>query len=179
MEYRLKTISKSGIEEALAKAQLYRFLNEPEESESICQDILAADAENQAALRLLGLAITDQFRGGVSDRYAQAESAFRALTDPYKREYYLGILSERRAKAQARVGRPSQTWVALFEDAMRHFEAAEAIKPANNEEAILRWNRCVRLLQTVPAAEHEESSVWADDDTAPINLAKMGVKSAR
>ena len=74
MEYKLKTIAKSGIDGALFKAQLYRYLNEPEESESICQDILAADPENQAALRLLGLAITDQFRGTASDRYAEVES---------------------------------------------------------------------------------------------------------
>jgi len=179
MEYQLKTISKSGIEEALAKAQLYRFLNEPEESESICQDILAADPENQAALRLLGLTITDQFHGAVSDRYGQAESAFQGLTDPYKREYCLGILCERRAKAQARAGRPSHVWVHLFEEAMKHFAAAEAIKPANNEEAILRWNRCVRLLQTIPAAVRDESSELADDDTAPLQLGRMAVKSAR
>jgi len=179
MEYKLKTIAKSGIEEALAKAQLYRFLNEPEESESICQDILAADPENQAALRLLGLAITDQFRGATSDRYAQAESAFRALTDSYKREYYLGILSERRAKAQARIGRPSQVWVPLFEDAMRHFEAAERAKPADNEEAVLRWNRCVRLLQTIPAAEREESPAWADDDTVPSEAGRPFAKTAK
>src|SRR5271169_1032176 len=91
VEYKLKTIAKSGIDGALSKAQLYRCLNEPEESESICQDILAADPGNQAALRLLGLAITDQFRGTASDRYPEAESAFQALNDPYKREYYLGI----------------------------------------------------------------------------------------
>ena len=179
MEYKLKTIAKSGIEEALAKAQLYRFLNEPEESESICQDILIADPDNQAALRLLGLAITDQFRGAISDRYAQAESAFRALNDAYKREYYLGILSERRAKAQARVGRPSHVWASLFEDAMRHFEAAEATKPADNEEAVLRWNRCVRLLQTIPTAEREEAPAWGDDDTAPSEVGRPFAKSAK
>ena len=102
MEYKLKTISTSGIDGALSKAQLYRYLNEPEESESICQDILAADPENQAAKRLLGLAITDQFRGVPADRYPEAEATFKALSDPYKREYYLGILCERRAKAQSR-----------------------------------------------------------------------------
>jgi len=179
MEYQLKTIAKSGIEEALAKAQLYRCLNEPEESESICQDILVADPGNQAALRLLGLAITDQFQGAVADRYSHAESAFRALTDPYKREYYLGILCERRAKAQARVGRPSHVWVPLFEEAMKHFEAAEAIKPANNEEAILRWNRCVRLLQTIPTAGREESPGWGDDDIAPTDVGRPFAKAAK
>ena len=35
MDYQLKAISKSGIAEALAKVELYRYLNEPEESESI------------------------------------------------------------------------------------------------------------------------------------------------
>jgi len=179
MEYKLKTISKSGIEAALSKAQLYRCLNEPEEAESICQDILAADSENQAALRLLGLAITDQFQGQPSDRYPEAELAFNTLTDPYKRAYYLGILSERRAKAVARVGRPSHVWVPLFEQAMRHFETAESLKPNDNEEAILRWNRCVRLLQTIPESPAVEAPSFHDDDTAPLELARPFGKSRR
>ena len=41
MEFKLKTISKAGIPEAISKAELYRSLNEPEEAESICRDILA------------------------------------------------------------------------------------------------------------------------------------------
>jgi tetratricopeptide (TPR) repeat protein len=179
VEYQLKTIAKSGIEAALSKAQLYRYLNEPEESESICQDILAADPENQAALRLLGLAITDQFRGSMSDRYPEAESAFQRLSDPYRREYYLGILSERRAKAQARAGRPSPVWVPLLEDAMKHFEAAEKLKPTDNEEAVLRWNRCVRLLRTVPATEREEAVGLGDEDTGPLQLARRSPKAGR
>src|ERR1700675_2795934 len=69
MELKLKTISKAGIPEAISKAELYRALNEPEESESICRDILAAEPENQLAVRLLGLTITDQFCGDASDRY--------------------------------------------------------------------------------------------------------------
>jgi len=104
VEHKLKTIAASGIAEALSKAQLYRYLREPEESESICQDILAADPENQAALRLLGLSITDQFTGDMNDRYGDVESIFRRLTSPYAQHYYLGILSERRAKAQMRAG---------------------------------------------------------------------------
>ena len=179
MEYKLKTISTSGIDGALLKAQLYRSLNEPEESESICQDILAADPENQAAKRLLGLAITDQFCGTLSDRYAEAEATFKALSDPYKREYYLGILSERRAKAQARAGRPSHVWVPLFEDAMKHFEAAETIKPSDNEEAVLRWNRCVRLLQAIPQTAGEEPVSFEDNDTSPLELARPFGKSSR
>jgi hypothetical protein len=57
MSLHLKPISKAGIPEAIAKVDLYRSLNEPEEAESICRDILAVDPAHQLALRLLGLAI--------------------------------------------------------------------------------------------------------------------------
>ena len=171
MEHKLKTISTNGIAEALSKAQVYRYLQEPEESESICQDILAADPENQAALRLLGLSITDQFTGDMSDRYTEADTIFRRLTAPYAQHYYLGILSERRAKAQMRAGRPSYVIVGLIEDAMRHFDEAEKLRPANNDESILRWNRCARLLEKLPHGEVFESpSVLEDDDTPPVNV---------
>ena len=149
----LKPISRNGIPEAISKAQVYRYLNEPGEAESICRDILAAEPDNQDALRLLGLAITDQFTGEVSDRYAEAERLFRGLTSEYERFYYLGILQERKAKAQLRAGRPPHTVYPIFEEAMGLFEAAEKIRPPDNDEAILRWNRCVRLLQSRPAYE--------------------------
>ena len=41
MDFKLKSISPEGLEAALSKAEVYRFLNEPEEAESICQDVLA------------------------------------------------------------------------------------------------------------------------------------------
>src|SRR5215813_6926189 len=96
MELKLKTISKDGITEALSKVELYRYLNEAEEAESICHDILAADPENQLALRMLGLTITDQFHGQASDRYAEAEKIFQSLRDPYEHSYYTGLFHERR-----------------------------------------------------------------------------------
>src|SRR5579863_10328772 len=83
MEFKLKTISKAGIPEAISKVELYRSLNEPEEAESICRDILAVEPDHQLALRLLGLAITDQFRGDTSDRCAEVEQLFHALVEPY------------------------------------------------------------------------------------------------
>ena len=148
MEYKLKPISRAGIAEAISKVELYRYLNEPGEAESICRDILAQEPEHQTALRLLGLAITDQFTGAMSDRYAEAASAFRALTNGYERTYYSGILQERKAKAQLRAGRPPHTVRPMFEEALRYFAEAEQISPPNNDDAILRWNRCVRLLQS-------------------------------
>src|SRR5260370_20439691 len=111
MERQLKTISTSGIAEALAKAKHYRYLNQAEEAESICRDILDVEPENQMALRLLGLAITDQFTGAVTDRRKEAQDCFEKLTSPYERSYYLGILHQRRGKAQLRTGHRAHSLV--------------------------------------------------------------------
>src|SRR5262249_10492923 len=163
MELKLKTISKDGIAEALSKVDLYRYLNEPEEAESICHDILAADPENQLALRMLGLTITDQFEGQTSDRYAEAEKIFQSLTDPYERVYYTGLLQERRAKAQIRAGRPARMLAGSFHEALRCFEEAEKIRPAHNDDAVLRWNRCVRLLEKIGSAESDIDESMLED----------------
>jgi tetratricopeptide (TPR) repeat protein len=166
MNYQLKSISHAGIAEALAKVELYRYLNEPEESESICRDILAVEPKQQLALRLLGLSITDQFTGGVSDRYRDAEEVFLRLTDTYERFYYTGILYERRAKAQLSTGQSPHTLLPLFERALECFGEAERIRPAGNDDSILRWNRCVRLLQS-PSFQWEEQLASFDADDAP------------
>jgi hypothetical protein len=155
MEYRIKRISTAGIDEAIAKAQLYRSLNEPEEAESICRDILAIESQHQLALRLLGLALTDQFTGQGSDRYRETEQIFQQLQDPYERHYYTGIVCERRAKAQLNAGQLPLSVLALFEQALRSFAEAEEIRPAGNDDAILRWNRCVRLLHSPAYDWHE------------------------
>ncbi|MBZ5510998.1 MAG: hypothetical protein LAN70_07480 [Acidobacteriia bacterium] len=167
-EPKLKMISKNGIAQAIAKGELYRYLAEPEETESICRDILAVEGDNQAALRMLGLAISDQLFGGRFDRWSEAESVFQALTDPYERFYYTGLLHERRAKAQLRAGQPLRTLVPLIENAMLCFERAEKIRPPGNDEALLRWNRCVRLLRSLPGVEHEKEALAFDvTDSAP------------
>jgi tetratricopeptide (TPR) repeat protein len=168
MEFKLKPISKSSIAEAISKVELYRSLNEPEEAESICRDILAADPQNQLALRLLGLSLTDQFTASSSDRYAEAEQIFESLRDPYERLYYAGLLYERRGKAQLRAGRLPHMLLPLFEKAMLYFEEAERIRPPDNDDAILRWNRCVRLLQTRMGSEWtKEMEVLEAHDSPP------------
>jgi tetratricopeptide (TPR) repeat protein len=180
VELKLKTISKDGIAEAIAKAEHYRHLHEPEESESICHDILAVDPENQTALRILGLAITDEFTGEVSDRYSEAESAFLRLTDPYERQYYMGLLCERQAKKQMRAGRPPYALTALFHEAMRYFEEAEKIHPPKNDDAVLRWNRCARLLEKFPKVEPPEPhGAFEDHDTAPVSASPWSAKSSK
>jgi tetratricopeptide (TPR) repeat protein len=167
VEYTLKSISKAGIAEATAKVELYRYLNEPEEAESICRDILAIDPQHQLALRLLGLSITDQFLGVSTDRYNEAASIFQKLADPYEQFYYAGILYERRAKAQLNSGQPPHSLLPLFERALECFGEAEKIRPKGNDDSILRWNRCVRLLQSPLYAWNEEGRLFEPHDAPP------------
>lgn len=167
MPYELKCISTAGITEAIAKAELYRSLSEPEEAESICRDILAIEPQHQLAWRLLGLALTDQFAGGSSDRDREADQSFQKLNDQYERLYYTGIADERRAKALLRAGQPPYMVLPLFEHAMRSFGEAEKIRPAGNDDAILRWNRCVRLLQTTGYAWEQEPAPFEVQDAPP------------
>lgn len=167
MTYELKRISTAGITEAIAKAELYRSLGEPEEAESICRDILAIEPQHQLAMRLLGLSLTDQFTGDSSDRDREAEESFLQLNDHYERLYYTGIAYERRAKAQLRAGQPPYIVLPLFERAMSSFEEAEKIRPAANDDAILRWNRCARLLQTRGYAWEQEPAPFEVQDAPP------------
>jgi hypothetical protein len=169
MELELKPISKAGIPEAIAKVEVYRYLNEPGEAESICRDILAVEPDNQAAVRLLGLAITDQFKGETNDRYVEAERLFRHLSSEYERTYHCGLLRERSAKAQLKAGRPLHTVLPVFEEAMEHFEAASRIRPPNNDDSILRWNRCVRLLQSRMGSEwHKDMDGFDTSEGPPV-----------
>ena len=74
------------------------------------------------------------------------------LRDEYKRTYYAGIICERRAKAQLRSGTPRSGEMAYhwLREAMSWYEKAESQRPAGNDEAILRWNTCGRLLARNP-----------------------------
>ena len=168
MELKVKPIALNSVAAALSKAERYRYLNQPEEAESICQDILAVEPANQQAVRLCGLTITDQFTGESGDRYAEAEKLFLSLADAYERAYYEGVLLERRAKMQLRAGYSTHIIRPVFEHAMRCFEAAQKIKPEGNDDSILRWNRCVRLLQNLPLDKWEEEGEGFDaGDSAP------------
>ena len=158
MQFDLKTLSRDAVSRTLAKAERYRLLNEPHEAESICRDALLADPENQEALVMLLLALTDQFQ----DAPAAVDEAWRCaerIRDEYDRAYYSGIICERRAKAQLHHGAPrcgSRAYEGLRE-AMAWYERAEAVRPAGNDDALLRWNTCARLImrdhRLVPAPE--------------------------
>lgn len=118
-------------------------------------------------MRLLGLALTDQFNGDSFDRYAEAESVFQSLEDEYKRLYYAGILHERPAKALLSADPAPHTVAPFFEEAMQWFEKAEQIRPSGNDEAILRWNRCARILQSRLGSEWQKLLETIDAGDSP------------
>jgi len=150
--FRLKPLSREAIPAALEKAHRYRLLNEPLEAESICRDILEVEPENQEAMVALLLALTDQFDERPNPCLEQAREALARIRDEYSRTYHTGILCERRAKAQLKRGGAHAGHIAYdwFKEAMEHFEAAAGIRPAGNDDAILRWNTCARILTANP-----------------------------
>ena len=146
--FELKPIAKASIAQALQKAERYRIINDPSSAESICLDVLQVDPENQEALVTLLLAITDQFTEGPTEGVHRAQGLLPRLQDGYKRAYYAGIICERCAKAQLHRGTPGSGDLAYdwFREAMSWYEQAEAQRPVGNDEAILRWNTCARIL---------------------------------
>ena len=157
--FELKPLSRESLARAVEKAERYRFLNEPVEAESICLDVLRLEPEHPQALVVMVLALTDQFEERLGEALQRARDVLPRLRDPYERAYYSGIVSERRAKAQMRAGTLGSRHAAhdAFREAMEWYEKAEAVRPAGNDDALLRWNTCARILtanpQLQPAAE--------------------------
>lgn len=146
--FELKPLSREAIPSALEKANRYRLLNEPGEAESICHDVLRTEPENQQALVMLLLAITDQFGRGAGGNLAHAKEVLPRLRDEYERAYYGGIIVERRGKSLLQFGTAGAGYEAYqcLREAMTCFEMAEAIRPPGKEDSRLRWNACVRLI---------------------------------
>jgi len=143
----LKRIHPDTIPRAISKAERYRLLNEPWESESICRDILAVDPDNQEVLTLLLLSITDQFprRKGVAE--SDAEAVLARIRDPYRRTYYAGVIAERWAKRLLRADYGADVVLDRLRKAMDLYTEAQRLAPPHNEDALLRWNTCVRLIE--------------------------------
>src|SRR6266542_4584841 len=97
--FELKKISHAAVPGALAKAERYRLLNEPEQAESICRDVLAVAPDNESAAVTLLLALTDQFRVRSATGIREAEEALGRIREPYARAYYGAIIRERWALA--------------------------------------------------------------------------------
>jgi len=162
MMYPLKPLSKDAIPAALAKAERYRLLNEPEQAESICEDILAADPANHDALIILLLALTDRFPRSDGHLVSRARELAAHLMTPYERAYFGGLVAERRGRALLERAGPGRAFPAgdWLREAMEQYEIAEGHRPQGNDEARLRWNACARVLNAHPelaAVEHERA----------------------
>jgi hypothetical protein len=135
-------------------------LNEPAEAESICHDVLEIDPENQEALVMLLLAITDRLGKGYGVGVTESQEVLVRLRDEYERAYYSGIVCERQGKAQLRQGYPGAGHDAyeFLREAMTWFEKAEALRPPKNDDALLHWNTCARIImrnQLAPRVEEK------------------------
>jgi hypothetical protein len=112
-------------------------------------DVLTIEPENSQALSCLLLALTDQFGGGVSGLVEQAKQLLPRFSGAYERIYYAGIISERYAKHQLHSDHPGARFAAYeyLIEAIKHYDQAEALAPKGNDDAILRHNACVRIIE--------------------------------
>lgn len=158
--FELKLLSPHGIAAALEMADRYRLLNQPFQAESICLDVLRIEPENQQALSTMLLALTDQFPRRVHPAYERARALLPRLHDEYSRLYHEGLICERRGKAHwrsesAMSATAAYDWICA---AMSLFEKAVQLRPDGDDNALLRWNSCARLLN-----DHSELQPREDD----------------
>lgn len=168
MHFELKSISEQSIPEALAKVERYRLLNEPSLAESICLDILAIVPDHQQALISLLLARTDQFPSHPDAKAAQ--EVLSQIRGDYERAYYEGILWERLGNARLRHGSAGAGVSAyhVLREAMDHYEKAMIFAIPGNDDAILRWNTCARVImqnpEVRPVPESGPAEAWEHDE---------------
>jgi len=157
----LERLPVEAIPAALEKAAHCRLINEPAQAESICHDILLVEPDNQRALVILLLALSDRIGRGYAVGLVDAQRILPRLRDEYERAYYAGILCDRRAKAlleQVHPGSPSDAYEYLRE-AIDWYEKAEVLSPPGNSEALLRRNTCARILAGNPLGPHPEEPI--------------------
>ena len=144
----LKPLSQEAIPAAIERATRYRLLNEAAEAESICLDVLRTDPANQEASIVLLLALTDRFDKGYGVSETRAEDILPRLRREYDRLYYAGIICERRGKAHLQHNGPGCGFAAFqcLSDAMDWYQKAESVRPVGNDDAVLRWNTCARII---------------------------------
>lgn len=168
MHFELKSISVQSIPEALAKVERYRLLNEPALAESICLDILSVVPDHQQALISLLLARTDQFDLQVPAKSAQ--DVLSRIHGDYEQAYYAGIIWERVGHARIRLGGRGDGASAYhaLREAMTHYEQAMNFASPGNDDAILRWNTCARVImqspEVRPLPEEDRELAWAHDE---------------
>ena len=155
----LKHITPAAFPRALELAERYRLLNEPEQAASICRDVLATDQKNSQALRTLLLAVTEQFGKRHGAQFVDAAKVVEQMESAYDRLYYTGIAQERYARAKLEEKSHHSLVGDWLRQAMSSYEEAEKIRPEGNEDSLLRWNACARLMAKVPDLARESEHV--------------------
>ncbi|MHC4989950.1 MAG: hypothetical protein ACYTGC_03125 [Planctomycetota bacterium] len=168
--FELRPISSEAIPVAMEKAERYRLLNEPREAASICRDILETDPDHTDAQVCLLLALTDQFGEGLRVNVNHAMELVERLPEGFLRKYYEGVVAERWAKCQLAQKSPGHVVFEWLRHAMECYEEAQPLSPKGHEEAILRWNTCVRIMRAFPDVRprpedhHDETSAGFEDE---------------
>lgn len=158
MKLTLHDIHADAIESALAKARQYRSLLEPEIAESICLDILNIDDNNQQALVIYILALTDQLHH--TEKQSQIkllQTTIARLESEYEQYYYTGIMNERRARFLIRQPMSHSFAYDYFLEAIEAYRQAEKLSPEYNDDAILRQNSCVRIIEKEKLQARQDS----------------------
>jgi hypothetical protein len=168
----LKRLSSESVPAALDKAKWYRLLNEPHEAESICLDILEVAPDHQDALITLLLALTDSFHNELNRSFPLAQEVAERISDQYCKAYYSGIIYERRAKSHLKHGAPGSGPIAYdwFMKALESFDRAIKVCGAHNQDALLRWNSCARIINAKPEVkpgEPDNSEMFLDSFDTP------------
>ena len=165
--FALKPISHESVAGALAKAERYRLLDEPAEAESICRDILAIEPEQPAR--------ADRPRSG-AHRSDPARSQGLQPRPRYRRASCNRptIAPTMRASPGSAAPRPCTTpaptapatRLRMAGQSARPFRRSRTPAPAGNDDALLRWNTCVRFLarhrELVPASKEEPAAITSE-----------------
>ena len=97
--------------------------------------------------------------------YQRAQEVLATVASEYDRLYYGGILHERRARAQFASGgmRAGDAVYGWLTEAMALYEQAAELSPTDNDDAVLRWNSCARMIES-----HPELSPAHEDNFVPL-----------
>jgi hypothetical protein len=96
----------------------------------------------------LVLALTDQFGSETAQKAAEAQKLLEQLPHGYERYYYSGLVCERRGTAYLDSDTPGSGGWAFdwLRRAMELYERAEPMRPSGNDDTLLRWNTCARII---------------------------------
>lgn len=148
VEYR--QIKQQNIDSALAKARQYRSLLESDLAISICLDIFKVDEGHQPTIITYILALTDSLTHPSAAHHKPDKEiidAIRRLKSAYDKVYYQGIFSERKGRALMRNAMSRSFAYNLFLQAIEYYQRAEKLSNDDNDDAVLRYNACVRTIE--------------------------------